>query len=101
TLAQSDACFFDGTFWSSDELGRVAPVQGEDAPSPKRAEDMAHWPVGGPRGSLAFLSGLRGPRRIYIHVNNTNPMLRRSGPEAQQLTAAGVELAHDGLELTL
>ena len=93
-LAQSAACFFDGTFWSSDELIRLGLGQ-------KRAEDMSHWPVGGPDGSLARLRGLHGPRRILIHVNNTNPLLREDSPEHTALRDAGLELAHDGLELTL
>jgi pyrroloquinoline quinone biosynthesis protein B len=86
--------FFDGTFWSSDELPRGGLGD-------KRAEDMAHWPIGGARGSLSWLRELRGLRRIFIHVNNTNPILRETSPEALQLTAAGVELAYDGMELTL
>lgn len=90
----ADALFFDGTFWSSDEL--IAAGLGT-----RRAEEMAHWPVGGPEGSLAFLGRLRARRRILIHVNNTNPVLREDGPERRALAAAGVELAADGLELDL
>jgi pyrroloquinoline quinone biosynthesis protein B len=85
--------FFDGTFWSSDEL--VAAGLGT-----RRAEDMAHWPVGGEEGSLSWLAKLPG-RRILIHVNNTNPLLREDGPEHAAVLAAGVEIAHDGLELRL
>lgn len=91
-FAQCSCVFLDGTFWSSDEL----PQQ---QLGDKRAEDMAHWPLGGPAGSLAFLRGQSERRRIYIHVNNTNPVLRPNSPEAQQLTAAGVELAFDGMEV--
>ena len=93
TLARADVFFFDGTFWSSDEL--IAAGLGT-----RRAEDMAHWPVGGAEGSLAFLARQRG-RRILIHVNNTNPILRDESAERQALTAAGIEVAADGLELTL
>ena len=52
-------------------------------------------------GSLARLGALRGPRRILIHVNNTNPLLREDSAERAAMRAAGVELAHDGLELSL
>jgi pyrroloquinoline quinone biosynthesis protein B len=93
-VAEATCLFFDGTFWSSDELPRAGLGD-------KRAEDMAHWPIGGANGSLSWLRGLRGPRRIFIHVNNTNPILRETSPEALQLTAAGVELAYDGMELAL
>jgi pyrroloquinoline quinone biosynthesis protein B len=87
------ACvFFDGTFWSSDEL--IALGLGD-----KRAEQMAHWPIGGAGGSLAMLGGLRGRRRVLIHVNNTNPILRDDSAQAEQVRAAGVEIAYDGLEL--
>ena len=89
----ADCTFFDGTFWSSDEL--IAAGLGT-----RRAEDMAHWPVGGPKGSLEFLGKLPG-RRLLIHVNNTNPLLREDGPQHQAVYAAGVEVAHDGLELHL
>jgi pyrroloquinoline quinone biosynthesis protein B len=92
---QDAACvFFDGTFWSSDEL----PGLGLGT---RRAEDMAHMPVGGPSGSLAALSGVRAPRRILIHVNNTNPLLRDDSPERAAATAAGWELAYDGMELAV
>jgi pyrroloquinoline quinone biosynthesis protein B len=93
-VAEADCVFFDGTFWSSDELPRHG--LGE-----KRAEDMAHWPLGGANGSLAWLAKLVAPQRVLIHVNNTNPILRAASAEAQQLAAAGVQLAEDGLELTL
>jgi pyrroloquinoline quinone biosynthesis protein B len=92
-LAGADVVFFDGTFWSSDEL----PSAGLGT---KRAEDMAHWPAGGEDGSLRFLADLRG-RRIYIHINNTNPFLREDSAERRAVEAAGVEIAHDGLEGSL
>lgn len=92
-LESADCVFLDGTFFSSDELPRGG--LGE-----KRAEDMAHWPIGGREGSLAALSTASARcRRIYIHVNNTNPILLPHSPEARQLQAAGVELAFDGMEL--
>jgi pyrroloquinoline quinone biosynthesis protein B len=92
--ASADAVFFDGTFWSSDELIRLGA-------STRRAEDMAHWPIGGPSGSLAFLSELGHARRVYIHINNSNPVLRDDSPERAAVQAAGVEVAYDGLEFEL
>jgi len=93
-LEDADGVFFDGTFWSADEL----PAQGLGT---KRAEDMAHLPVGGDGGSLAALRGLRASRRIYIHVNNTNPLLREDSAERGQAEVAGWEIAWDGMEVRL
>jgi len=93
-LADADAVFFDGTFWSSDEL----PAQGLGT---KRAADMAHLPVGGSQGSLAALRGLRATPRILIHLNNTNPVLREDAPERKEAEAAGWTIAWDGMEVTL
>ena len=93
-LDDADCVFFDGTFWASDEL----PALGLGT---KRAEDMAHLPVGGESGSLAALRGLAAARRIYIHINNTNPLLRDDSAERRAVEAAGWELASDGMEVTL
>lgn len=93
-VEDADCVFFDGTFWSSDEL----PGLGLGT---KRAEQMAHLPVGGPDGSLARLHGLAAPRRIFIHVNNTNPLLRDDSPERATVEAAGWEVARDGMEVRI
>jgi pyrroloquinoline quinone biosynthesis protein B len=93
--AEANVLFFDGTFWSSNELI-------EQKLGTRRAEEMAHWPIGGPEGSLAFLSRIPSGevnRRIYIHVNNTNPILREGSDEQRAVTAAGLEVAVDGMEL--
>lgn len=92
--AAADAVFFDGTFWSSDEL----PAAGLGT---KRAEQMAHLPVGGPDGGLSHLARLGGRRRILIHINNTNPILRDDSRERAEVTDAGVEVAYDDMELDL
>jgi pyrroloquinoline quinone biosynthesis protein B len=93
-LAEADCVFFDGTFWSSDEL----PARGLGA---KRAEDMAHLPVGGAGGSLGTLGGLSARRRVFIHINNTNPLLCDDSAERKEAEAAGWEIAFDGMEVTL
>jgi pyrroloquinoline quinone biosynthesis protein B len=93
-LAAASVVFFDGTFWSSDEL--IAAGLGT-----RRAEEMAHWPIGGPEGSLQFLSRQSGASGIYIHVNNTNPILLEDSPERRAVTDAGIQVAYDGMELEL
>ncbi len=93
-LAGADAVFFDGTFWASDEL--IALGVGD-----RRAEQMAHVPVGGPDGSLAALRGLQAGRRVLIHLNNTNPLLREDSPERAAAVVAGWEIAWDGMTVEL
>jgi pyrroloquinoline quinone biosynthesis protein B len=93
-LETADMILFDGTFWSDDELVRV---QGSGA----TAREMGHVPVSGPDGSLQALAGLQRPRKIFVHVNNTNPMLDESGPEYADVRASGWELAEDGWQLSL
>lgn len=93
-LESADVLLFDGTFWSDDELIRV---QGQGA----TAQEMGHIPVSSPEGSLRKLAALRRPRKIFLHVNNTNPMLNESSPEYAQAGAAGWEIAEDGWSFEL
>lgn len=90
-VSGADVVFFDGTFWTDDEL--IAKGLGK-----ARAADMAHVPIGGPQGSLARL-GECAPRRIYTHINNTNPVLRSGSPERAAVERAGWLVAHDGMEI--
>jgi len=62
---------------------------------------MAHLPIGGVGGSLAALSGVGAARRIYIHLNNTNPVLREDSAERAAVERAGWEVARDGMEIAL
>lgn len=93
-LDSADVLLFDGTFWSNDELIRT---QG----SGQTARQMGHVCVGSPEGSLARLAQLRRPRKIYLHTNNTNPMLDEAGQEYAQVRAAGWEIAEDGWQFQL
>jgi pyrroloquinoline quinone biosynthesis protein B len=93
-LDEVDVLFFDGTFWSDDELIRV---QGAG----QTARQMGHLPVSEPEGSLVRLAGLRHPRKIFVHINNTNPMLNEAGAEHRQVRAAGWEVAEDGWQCDL
>ena len=70
----------------------------------KTGRRMGHMPIDGAGGSLAALSGLHtglGKRRIYIHINNTNPILIDGSPQRQRVEAAGWEIAADGQEIVL
>jgi pyrroloquinoline quinone biosynthesis protein B len=89
-----DVLLFDGTFWSDDELIRV---QG----SGQTARQMGHVPISSDTGSLAQLAELKRPRKIYIHVNNTNPVLNEAGAEHRAVRDAGWEIAEDGWQFEL
>jgi len=90
--AEADVAFFDGSFWSDDEL------QGFGVEKAARA--LGHAPVGGTNGSLAALAALpRKGRRLYAHVNNTNPLLDPASAPARAMADYGFELARDGLDL--
>jgi|SRR5579863_386994 len=93
-LESSDLLLFDGTFWSDDELIKV---QGIGA----TAREMGHVPVSGADGSLRALAGLRRPRKVFVHLNNTNPILDESGPQYREVREAGWEVAEDGWSFEL
>jgi pyrroloquinoline quinone biosynthesis protein B len=86
--------FFDGTLWTDDEM-----VQ--SGTGAKTGTRMGHISVFGPDGSLAALAALGIGRRVYIHINNTNPMLLDDSPERAQVLRAGWDVAHDGMEVSL
>ncbi|MBV8782773.1 MAG: pyrroloquinoline quinone biosynthesis protein PqqB [Gammaproteobacteria bacterium] len=94
-MQRADCLLVDGTFWSETELI-------ERGVAAKRAADMGHLPQSGSGGMLEWLARLpASPRRILIHVNNTNPILDEDSAERATLTRAGIEVAADGLEITL
>src|SRR5690606_10326458 len=84
--------FFDGTFWQDDELVRLGL-------SGKTAKALAHIPISGPRGSLQVLPELPVAERVYVHINNTNPILKYGSPERALVDAQGITIAEDGMEL--
>jgi pyrroloquinoline quinone biosynthesis protein B len=96
-LDSVDVILFDGTFWSDDELIRMQGP-GHNA---QTAHQMGHIPVSSSEGSLVKLARLRRQRRIYVHINNTNPMLNEDGPEHRQVREAGWEIAEDGWQLEI
>jgi pyrroloquinoline quinone biosynthesis protein B len=92
--ARCDFVFLDGTFWSDDELVQIRGAG-------KTATAMGHVPMSGPGGTLAWLSDLAHPKKIYIHINNTNPVLDESSAEHEAVMRAGFTLAEDGMEFEL
>ena len=92
-LARADAVLLDGTLFNDDEM--IASGTGT-----KTGRRMGHMPIEGDGGSLAALASLPG-RRIYIHINNTNPIRIAGSPERRKVEAAGWEIAADGFKIAL
>jgi pyrroloquinoline quinone biosynthesis protein B len=90
-LSRADCILIDGTCWSDDEL--IAQGVGM-----KTALAMGHVPISGSQGSLAAMASLSRPHRIYIHINNTNPILDEDSRERREVEAAGWEIAFDGMD---
>lgn len=90
-LDGADVLFFDGTLFTDDEM--VAAGVGH-----KTGRRMGHVPVSGPGSSLHGLADHPG-RRIYLHINNTNPILAADTPERAQVEAAGWEVSYDGMRV--
>lgn len=93
-LSTCSAIFVDGTFWSDDELQRIQP-------GTPLARSMGHIPISGQHGSIAALCDLDSVRKIFTHINNTNPILNEQSAERRQVEDAGWEVAWDGLEITI
>jgi pyrroloquinoline quinone biosynthesis protein B len=93
-LEDVDVLLFDGTFWSDDELIRLQH-------GGQTARQMGHIPISSPGGSLDLLSKLRRPRKMYVHINNTNPVLDETSTEYRQVREQGWEIAEDGCHLEL
>lgn len=91
--AGADALFFDGTLYVDDEM--IQAGVGE-----KTGRRMGHMSVSGPDGSVAALKGVDLKRRVFVHLNNTNPLWRQ-GPERRAVEEAGWEIGFDGMELSL
>ena len=90
--ADSDVILFDGTFWNDDELAALRP-------GARSARAMNHLPIRS--SSLDFLRQSQACRKIYTHINNTNPILMPGSRERAEVEQAGIEIAHDGLEIVL
>ena len=93
-MEQADCVLVDGTLWTDDEM-----IKGGF--SDKRGADMGHLDQSGAGGIMELLNGLDRPRKILIHINNTNPILNEESDERMRLERAGIEVAYDGMEIVL
>ena len=93
-LAGAPLVLFDGTLWRDDEM-IVAGV------GSKTGRRMGHMSVSGDDGTMAAFEKLGVKRKVFVHMNNSNPILLADSPERAAIARAGWEAAHDGMEITL
>ena len=93
-IAGADALLFDGTLWTDNEM--IEAGLGH-----KSARRMGHVPMAGDGGSLESLKGVAVGRRVFVHINNTNPVLVADAPEREEAEASGWEIGRDGMEIAL
>jgi pyrroloquinoline quinone biosynthesis protein B len=93
-LKNADLVFFDGTLWRDDEM----ILEGSGA---KTGQRMGHMSVVGEDGAMAAFADLRVRRKIFLHINNSNPLLLTDSPERAEALANGWEIAADGMEIEL
>ena len=91
-LTGSELVFFDGTLWRDEEMIRLGVGD-------KTGRRMGHMSMSGEDGAIAAFRNLGVKRRIFIHINNSNPVLLEDSPERQLSEAAGWEIAYDGMEV--
>lgn len=94
-IGQADVLFIDGTTFTDTEMQELGIAH---APT---ARVMGHWPVGGEDGTVALLRDKPNIRKVFIHMNNTNPILRAGSPQAEFVRKAGWEISHEGMTLEL
>jgi pyrroloquinoline quinone biosynthesis protein B len=91
-VAEADLTFFDGTVFTDDEMQRAGT-------GTKTGRRMGHVPISGDDSSIRAFGG--AGKRVYLHINNTNPILIEGSPEYQAVRAAGWDVAYDGMEFAL
>ncbi|MFW6763753.1 pyrroloquinoline quinone biosynthesis protein PqqB [Acinetobacter pittii] len=90
----SDCVMIDGTLWTDDEMQQTGV-------GTKTGREMGHLYISGEGGSLSYLNQLSTPKKVLIHINNTNPILNENSSQFAELKANGVEVAYDGMQIEL
>jgi len=93
-MSEADCLLVDGTFWQEDEM--LTTGVGD-----KKAEDMGHLPQSGENGMISVLKPMDKPRKILIHINNTNPILDEDSEQRKILESEGIEVSFDGMDVEL
>ncbi|MCG9481232.1 pyrroloquinoline quinone biosynthesis protein PqqB [Acinetobacter pittii] len=93
-MQSSDCVMIDGTLWTDDEMQQTEV-------GTKTGREMGHLYISGEGGSLSYLNQLTTPKKVLIHINNTNPILNENSSQFAELKANGVEVAYDGMQIEL
>ncbi len=93
-MARADVLLLEGTLWTNDEM-----IKGNF--SKKLGTQMGHIPLSGENGLIKVLNTLKKPRKILIHINNTNPILDETSKEYKELTSYGIEVSYDGMSIEI
>ncbi|MGB0468548.1 MAG: pyrroloquinoline quinone biosynthesis protein PqqB [Pontibacterium sp.] len=93
-MAAADCLLVDGTLWQEDEM--IVTGVGD-----KLGVHMGHLPQSGEGGMIEYLDTLEKPRKVLIHINNTNPILDEDSPERAEVQAHGIEISYDGMSIEL
>lgn len=93
-LHDCDCLLFDGTVFTDNEMQQTGVGE-------KTGSRMGHMYMSGPKGSIAMLAEFNIARRIFVHINNTNPVLREGSAEEREVLASGWEISHDCMEIDL
>jgi pyrroloquinoline quinone biosynthesis protein B len=93
-MENADTVLVDGTVWTDDEMSN-------EGISDKRAQEMGHLDQSSEGGIMSLLNAMQKPRKILIHINNTNPILNEESEQRQILNKAGIEVAYDGMDIEL
>lgn len=94
TMKDADVILIEGTLWTNDEM-----IKGNF--SSKLGTDMGHMPLSGDGGLIEVLDSLEKPRKILIHINNTNPILDEENDEYKELISHGIEVSYDGMSIEI
>ncbi|WP_260292313.1 pyrroloquinoline quinone biosynthesis protein PqqB [Sedimenticola hydrogenitrophicus] len=93
-IGDAQLLFFDGTTWTDDEMLTTGVGH-------KTGQRMGHMSMSGAEGSLQAFAGIPVGRRVFIHINNTNPVLLDDSPQRREAEQAGWEIGYDGMEIKL
>jgi pyrroloquinoline quinone biosynthesis protein B len=93
-MKQADCIMVDGTFWTDTKMINMRLMT-------KTARSIGHNPQSGPGGMIEKLDEFNASRKVLIHINNTNPILREDSAERAELKRHGIEVAYDGMDIIL